>query len=672
MGIEAPKENKSNSNLKNEEYFYIWADSNIKNSENSEYTEYLSNTYANTYFFTNIKDAMKCLQKIKFNLTYFIVSGSLFAEFISKLKALENKISTIPKVIIFTSESTKQKIQGIKEVSDSFYNIGGLAISFEEVQFFLNKNFFGKELNYNRSLRREKIQTGGDFSFQIIENKNDLVGPVYLSELIMKPYKFEYILFDKYLIDNYGDIMNELIFQIYNIDCPISLRIKYWLRAYTLETKFYKDMNSDLMKGKSEIYIPYIKLIYTGLKNDIINVNVSDDLYRGALINIEEIKNLIDYNDKRKNSDIPCGLIYCKSFMSFSLDKEVALYFMYKKNPTEKTIRVLYILKHQSGFGHINATNADLSGISYFENEREILLFPFSVYEFNSIIKKENYYEINLNYLGKYKNLFHFKNKADLYNSIIKSKFIKELELAGLPAPIWLAEKSLCKIGFSYRLNGYGYGSGFCCLIPLPNKSTKIPVLITCNHVLKEEKLQIGNIIKISYDDGGTIIEMLITKDSKIYTNKELDATIIEMEQYNNTTNKFIFMDVDEDIFNDKDFLMKVFRRKKVYILEYAKLSESNEFKEKKLSLIKKNIEEFTKDKSYRIKDGIIIDIDKSIENRFYHNIQTDSGASGGPIISYNKNKVIGYHIGKIKDSKIKIGFLLKQPIQEFIKKFYS
>ena len=123
---------------------------------------------------------------------YIIISGSLFTDYISELKNIENKILASPRVIIFTSNSTKEKIKNMKEINDSFYNIGGLAITFDEVQSFLSKNIFGKELNLIRGLRREKIQTGGDFSFQLIENKTDLIGPVYLSDLIIKPYKLEY------------------------------------------------------------------------------------------------------------------------------------------------------------------------------------------------------------------------------------------------------------------------------------------------------------------------------------------------------------------------------------------------------------------------------------------------------------------------------------------------
>ena len=558
----------------------------------------------------------------------------------------------------------------MNEINDSFFNIGGIAVTFEDVQTFLSKNIFGKELIYIRSLRRDKIQSGGDFSFQLIENKNDLVGPVYLSDLIIKPYKLEYIMFDKYLIDNYGDIMNALISQVYNVDCPVSLRIKYWLRAYTLETKFYKDMNSDLMKAKSKIYLPYIKLLYSGLADNNINVNVSDDLYRGALINKEEIENLNNHLNNWKSSDIPCGLIYCKSFMSFSIDKNVALNFMRNKNPTEKTTRVLYILKAESGIDHKNVTNADLNDISYFEEEREILLFPFSIYEINAVIKKNNYYEIYLNYLGKYKELFQFNNQTELYNSIFQSKFIKELELAGLSTPIWLAKKSLCKIILNNNNIGNIRGSGFCCLIPLTNKKTKIPALIANNHLLSGENLIIGNKIILEYDINNRYV-LRIDEKTKIYTSQEYDITIIEMRNYNDISNQLIFMDIDEDILNDIDFIKKNFYKKKAYILQYAKPSYGNEHDKKGGYIIKKNIEEFTKDKEYAIEEGEIIIKD---EQYIIHNIPTSPGAGGGPIISHNKFKVIGCHKGKqIFSNKYRgIGTLLKLPIQEFINKFYS
>ena len=42
---------------------YIWVDSNIGNSENSEYVKKLSKKYDNISTFPNVKDALTCLQK---------------------------------------------------------------------------------------------------------------------------------------------------------------------------------------------------------------------------------------------------------------------------------------------------------------------------------------------------------------------------------------------------------------------------------------------------------------------------------------------------------------------------------------------------------------------------------------------------------------------------------
>ena len=354
--------------------------------------------------------------------------------------------------------------------------------------------------------------------------------------------------------------------------------------------------------------------------------------------------------------------------MSFSLEKSVALEFMNNKNPTEKTIRVLYILKSESGLNYKSATNADLNGISYFGEEREILLFPFSVYEIGDVKNMGNYYEIYLNYLGKYKELFSFQNQTDLYNSIFQSKFVKELELVGLSTPIWLAKKSLCKIKMQGKY-GPNYGSGFCCLIPF--KNMKMPVLIANNHLLNEENLKIGNKIIIEYDDNEEFI-ISISENSKIFADRVYDITIIEIKENNYLFNELIFMDIDEDIFNDKEFLIENFNKKKAYILHYSPRNNIDEQNKNSQSIIKKNIEEFTKDKKYKIEEGRIIV--KEDEYSIIHNIPTGPGAGGGPIISHNKFKVIGYHIGKMKsNSEYKgIGHLIKLPILDFIKKFYS
>ena len=133
-------------------------------------------------------------------------------------------------------------------------------------------------------------------------------------------------------------------------------------------------------------------------------------------------------------------MVYSKAFMSFSLDKRVAMNFMERKIPSEQTVRVLYILKtevsdnEEKALIYKNATNADLKDISFFEDEREILLFPFSIYEINEVQKKENYYIIYLNILAKYKTglNINFQNQLDLIRTINQSNYIKMLQKNGL------------------------------------------------------------------------------------------------------------------------------------------------------------------------------------------------------------------------------------------------
>ena len=116
---------------------------------------------------------------------------------------------------------------------------------------------------------------------------------------------------------------------------------------------------------------------------------------------------------------------------------------MYKKKLKNDEVRILFILAKDSELDNKNSTNADLCDISIYPEEKEILLFPFSNYELYKIENANDHYKIYLNYLGKYKKIFKFENQTKLYNSIFKSKFINEIENAGISKPIWLAKKSL-------------------------------------------------------------------------------------------------------------------------------------------------------------------------------------------------------------------------------------
>ena len=133
--------------------------------------------------------------------------------------------------------------------------------------------------------------------------------------------------------------------------------------------------------------------------------------------------------------------------------------FMQKKIPTEKTVRVLYILELKDELMNKEATNADLRDISFFEDEVEILLFPFSIYEISYIKKQDNYYIIYLNILGKYKQNEEFKNfkkQSDLIELINQSNYIKMLQKKDLlPMVLDLKKIVLHFVSINERINFY-------------------------------------------------------------------------------------------------------------------------------------------------------------------------------------------------------------------------
>ena len=84
--------------------------------------------------------------------------------------------------------------------------------------------------------------------------------------------------------------------------------------------------------------------------------------------------------------------------------------------------------------------------------------------------------------------------------NFVKQKIIRKIEpISGEQLKIIMEqmENKLCKI---YMNNG-GFGSGFFCIIPFPDKLNQLPVLFTCNHVLKENDIENGKTIKFTLQD---------------------------------------------------------------------------------------------------------------------------------------------------------------------------
>ena len=199
-------------------------------------------------------------------------------------------------------------------------------------------------------------------------------------------------------------------------------------------------------------------------------------------------------------------------------------------------------------------------------------------------------------------------------------------------------ENCICKI---YLKEGEE-GTGFFCKIPFTNQS--LPVLITNHHVLGENEIKNGKIIKlIIYNNNSKneVKKIEIDSSRKKYTNsdKEIDITIIEINP--NKDGIYNYLEYDKNIYKNHEYISLEYQKKSIYLLHYPK---------GKLNV------------SYGIIQGIINN--KSIN----HFCNTEYGSSGGPILSLETFKVIGIHIGNIGQYKFKKGTFIKYAIYLFNK----
>ena len=126
-----------------------------------------------------------------------------------------------------------------------------------------------------------------------------------------------------------------------------------------------------------------------------------------------------------------------------------------------------------------------------------------------------------------------------------------------------------------------------------------------------------------------------------IYTNKDLDVTIIEIKEEDNL-DIYSFLEMDNSINSKNPNILY----KKVYLFHYP---------------LGKTKVKFSKGSTIKIIDN---------NYNFINNYKSKKGSSGAAIIDYNTDLVIGIHQGKYEliDPKQSQGILLKYAVEEFIK----
>ena len=379
--------------------------------------------YLKLICFKDTREAIDYLKKIQFIETKIIISGKLYIEFIKLFIENLKNINVIPKIIIFTNKKElfiENNKQYLEYINHSFYNFGGIQTTFNKI-----KNF----LEYKRE--EDDIQ----MTFEYIDNIDKLALPLFYKTLIESTKCEDVETYTKYLYEKYSkdnpNIYN-LLSQIKILkNIPIELLSKYYIRAYTIESKFYKDINKDLGLNEKTNHLSFIQTLYEGTKLQSLPLATNNVLFRGAKISNDEINAIKKYlNNKLPN--LPASIVFSKSFLSFSKEKAIALRYLKYKNKNNNLSKVLYVLDKDDNNDYSLATHSDIEKISYYPNEGEVLFYPFSSFEIKDIneinLNGEKIYEIKLLYLGKYlKEIENNKNFIENKNNIPDSKFKKQL-----------------------------------------------------------------------------------------------------------------------------------------------------------------------------------------------------------------------------------------------------
>ena len=429
-----------NSINENNVITFIWIDYNIDNEENKKYKNILK-TDVSLIECKLIEQGLEEIKKIKFERVILMLSSKMFEDFIPLFEKEKNKISCSLNIIVFTKKEKKILIEEIcsknKEISSGYlFDKVNIFAQFKQIQEFIQKEKNKKKLysshfelidDKNRVYYDNKMEC-----FQKIENYEELILPIYFHRIIETITLEEIHNFNYYLVTSFEETKT-ILSQFENLpEMPVEIICKYWAKIYTLEKgKFYSILNRGLRDKKFKLFLPFVKMMYEGIKRKVFTPITNELLYSGGIISnkeLQELRNSLANNIN--NNELPNVIYYFKSFKSFSKKKKIAMKFM--KNATQDCSLLLFIVGTNNIEGEF-ISNAYIKDFSQFAKEDEVLFFPFSSFEVEKIEDEGNHVNIYLKYLGRYKSLIEEKKSIDiLFKDIPLNQFGKDISEMGL------------------------------------------------------------------------------------------------------------------------------------------------------------------------------------------------------------------------------------------------
>ena len=239
--------------------------------------------------FKKVNTAINDIKQIWFKDTIIIINNNSYSEFIESFNDNIKEVNFFPKIIIYTNKK-KNSIQN----NDIFFCKYKVATSIEEIKSILNE--------LNTAINFDSLEYDAQLTFEKIDSTEKLILPLLYKILIDLVDKDGNNIFIEYIYKKYSNNnfqIKDLLQQIISkANIPLEILSKYYIRLFTMESEFYKDLNKDLRLNEKEKYMPYIQTLYEGIKLKALPLASDNELYRGSQISNNEIKNLKNYCEK--------------------------------------------------------------------------------------------------------------------------------------------------------------------------------------------------------------------------------------------------------------------------------------------------------------------------------------------------------------------------------------